>query len=238
MGKRRRKSSKKYPQDWPSYNAAKCNRKRHFRLLLRELCDCVEQPEQVLGRPRLPLKDVIFCMVYKIYTKWDSRVFTGDADDARDMGFIEHVPHFNTLSNYYRKELLTFVLERLIELSSLPVVPFENKFAVDATGFSTDRYARWVNVRMSEEVSRRQWVKVHLISGVETHIVPSVIVCWGHESQFFGRLVAATKRNFRMDEVSADKAYLPDENILYALLNGAAPFIPFKSNTNINALRS
>lgn len=61
MGKRRRKSSKKYPQHWPSYNAARCNRKRHFRQLLRELCNCVEQPEQLFGRPRLPLGDVIFC---------------------------------------------------------------------------------------------------------------------------------------------------------------------------------
>lgn len=167
--------------------------------MLRDLCRCVEQPEQACGRPRLPLADVIFSIVFKIYYTYDGRRFAGDADDARDLGFLGRVPHFNSLSRYQREDWLTPVLVRLIGLASLPLVPFERDFAADATGFSTDRYARWVDARTLLELSSRAWVKVHLICGVKTHVVTCVIVSWGHESRFFGRLVAATARNFRME---------------------------------------
>lgn len=230
MAKVKRTSSSGYTQNWPAYDAAKRNRKRHFRLLLRELCDCVEQPEQLRGRPRMRLSDVIFCIAYKIFSRHDSRVFLGEADEAQDMGFIERVPHFNTLSHYLRMEWMTPVLTRLIELSSIPLEPFEAEFAADATGFSTDRYARWLNEHTSKELSRREWIKVHLICGVKTHIVTSVIVGWGHESRFFGRLVAATARNFSLAEVSADAGYISGENMRHVVKVGAKPFISFRSN--------
>lgn len=235
MAKGDRTPSGGYAQNWPVYDAARRNRKRYLRLLLRELCDCIEQPEQVLGRPRLRLSDVIFCIVFKIFCRHDSRTFMGDADDIHELGFLERVPHFNSLSRYLRTEWLTPVLTCLIEFSSIPLAPFEHDFAVDSTGFSTDRYARWLDERTSEEVSRRKWVKVHLICGVKTHIVTSAIVEWGHDSQFFGRLVAATKRNFRMEEISADAGYISGENMRHAVLAGAAPFIAFKSNFRLDA---
>jgi transposase len=235
MAKRKRTPSGGYAQNWPAYNAAKRNLKHHFRLLLRELCNCVEQPDQATGRPRLLLSDVIFCIAYKIFSRQASRVFLGDADDAQGMGFLQRVPHFNTLSNYLREDWFTPVLERLIELSSLPLKPLETEFAVDATGFSTHRYARWVDERTSKEMSRREWVKVHLICGVKTHIVSSVIVSWGHDSQFFGRLVTATARNFKMTEVSADRGYISGENMRHVVLTGATPFIAFKSNCRADA---
>lgn len=235
MATGRRAPSKGYPQDWAAYNAAKTNEKRHFRTLLRELCRCVEQPEQDRGRPRLPLADVIFCIVFKIYSTYASRKFMTDADDARDMGFVGRVPHFNSLSRYLRAEVMTEVLTRLIQLSSLPLAPFESHFAADATGFSTDRYARWVDERTSEEAARREWVKLHLMCGVKTHIATDAVVIWGHESRHFGRLVATTARNFRMEEVSADAGYISGENMRHAVLAGATPYIAFRSNFRLDA---
>ena len=70
------KRRKTYPRDWRAYNGAKVGEKRHFRTLLRELYNCVEQPEQLLGRPRLRLADVIFCLVYKIYCTNSNRRFS------------------------------------------------------------------------------------------------------------------------------------------------------------------
>lgn len=232
MAKGRRAS---YPQNWEAYNAAKTNEKRHFRVLLQEVCRCIEQPEQLRGRPRLSLGDVIFCIVFKIYSTYASRKFMTDANDAHDMGFIKRVPHFNSLSRYLRMEWMTPVLTRLIELSSVPLESYESHFAADATGFSTDRYARWLDERTSKELSRREWVKLHLICGVKTHIVTSAIVSWGHESQFFGRLVAATSRNFRMAEVSADRGYISGENMRHVVKAGATPFIAFKSTFRLDA---
>jgi transposase len=232
MAKGRRAS---YPQKWDAYNAAKTNEKKHVRVLVQEISRCIEQPEQLRGRPRLLLADVIFCIVFKIYSTYASRKFMTDASDAHDMGFIKRVPHFNTLSRYLRMEWMTPVLTRLIELSSVPLEPYEDHFAVDATGFSTDRYARWLDERTSKELSRREWVKLHLICGVKTHIVTSAIVSWGHESTFFGRLVAATSRNFKMAEVSADAGYISGENMRHVVKAGATPFIAFRSNFRVDA---
>jgi hypothetical protein len=84
---------------------------------------------------------------------------------------------------------------------------------------------------------RREWIKIHLICGTRTHIVTSVIATGGHvgDSLQFGRLVKRTAQNFRMAEVSADKAYLAGENMLHAYRAGATPFIPFKSRCRLDA---
>jgi len=235
MSKGKRTPSGGYAQNWAAYNAAKINQKPLFRPLLYELCSCVVQPEQVLGRPRLPLSDVIFCLVFKTYLTHDYREAHADMEEAREKGFIHHVPHFNSLSHYLRMEWLTPILTRLIELSSLPLEPFETDFAVDATGFSTDRYALWLDDRTQQEKTRRKWVKVHLICGVKTHIVTSVIVSPGHESKFMGRLVAATANNFKVKEVSADRGYISGENIRHVIMASATPFIAFKSNHRLDA---
>lgn len=44
-------------------------------------------------------------------------------------------------------------------------------------------------------------------------------------------LVEATKQRFGMTEVSADKAYLANENLTAIEAAGASPFIPFKLNS-------
>jgi hypothetical protein len=145
------------------------------------------------------------------------------------------VPHFNSPPNYLRKGLLTPVLTQLIQLSSLPLRLLEVDFAVDATGLATDRYARWLDERELRDRSQRKWVKLHLMCGVRTHVVTLAMVDAGHESRLFGRLVAGTARNFKVSEVSADKAYLSGENMRHAVLVGATPFIAFKDNSRLDA---
>jgi transposase len=226
-----------YSQNWRAFNLAQTNERQHFITLLHELCRCVDEPVQDLGRPRLPLKDMIFCAAFKVYTTLPTRRFMTDLREVRLKGLIGKVPHFNSISSYLQMESLTPILTRLIELSSLPAEPFEADFAVDSTGFSTSRYARWLDERQMLGRVRREWVKIHLICGVSTHIVTSVIPTGGRvgDSPHFGRLVAATARNFKVTEVSADKAYLAGENMLHAYRVGATPFIPFKSNCRLDA---
>ena len=73
---------KTYPQDWPAYNAAQTQEKPLFIMLLRDLCKMVEQPVQGKGRPRLPIADMLFAAVYKVYVGASSRRFTGDLEEA------------------------------------------------------------------------------------------------------------------------------------------------------------
>jgi transposase len=224
----------KYTQDWQSYNAAQTTEKSHFLALLYQLCTKIEEPIQTMGRPRLPLKDVIFSVTYKTYSMLSARRFASDMRDALAKGYISKPPSFNSVFDYLQMESLTPYLKQLISESSLPLQSVEEDFAVDASGFSTTNYVRWFDVKYGNTEDWHDWLKMHLICGVRTHIVTSVELsgATSHDSPFFKPLVEQTaKAGFKMREVSADKAYLSMKNLKATESLGAVPFIPFKSNT-------
>ena len=83
------------------------------------------------------------------------------------------------------------------------------------------------------EVDNREWVKCHLMCGVNTRIVSAVDVGgWtANDTNYFVPLVERTAAHFGTREVSADKAYLSHKNLEAVEGLGGIPFIPFKSNT-------
>ena len=222
-----------YSQDWKAYNAAKTGEKDRFAALLADLCGGNPQPEQAMGRPRLPLRDMVFASVYKVYCGFSSRRFACDLRDAHAGGLISKAPHFNSVSNHLSDPDLTGILKELVAVSSLPLRAVETDFAVDSSGFTTGTYARWFDHKHGGQRQERDWFKAHLICGVKTNIVAGVDISGRdvHDSYFFGPLVKTTAENFAVREVSADKAYLGRRNMELVEGLGATPFIPFKSNT-------
>ncbi len=163
----------------------------------------------------MPHSDMVFASVYKVYVGFSSRRFTSDLRDAFVEGRINTMPHFNSVSRYLSDPQLTDVLKELITASSLPLKVIETDFAVDSSGFSTCRYVRWFNKKYGREVDNREWVKVHLMCGVNTHIVSAVDVSgWAaNDTTYFVPLVERTAAHFAVREVSADKAYLSRKNL-------------------------
>ena len=105
---------------WTAYNAAQTEEKTRFVALLADLCGTVPQPKQEgKGRPRLPLSDMLFASVYKVYVGFSSRRFTSDLRDAFVDGYVNSTPHFNSVSRYLSDPALTDVLKDLITASSL-----------------------------------------------------------------------------------------------------------------------
>jgi hypothetical protein len=200
---------------WTTYNAAQVEEKHRFAALLSELCRGVPQPEQVAGRPRLPLGDMVFATVYKTYCGFSSRRFSTDLRGAHSNGLIRHTPHFNSVSRYLSDPQLTEILKNLVTVSSLPLKAIETDFAVDSSGFSTSRFVRWYNKKYGRETDNREWVKCHLMVGVRTKIVTSVDVSgWtANDTSYFVPLVERTAEHFQIREVSADKAYLSRKNL-------------------------
>jgi transposase len=220
--------------NWTAYNAAQSEEEARFVELLADLCSTVPNPEQHgRGRPRLPLSDMLFASVYKVYVGFSSRRFTCDLRDAFVEGRINSTPHFNSVSNYIVKPELTDILKELITASSLPLKAIETDFAVDSSGFSTCRYVRWFNKKYGREVDNREWMKVHLMCGVNTKVVTAVDVSrWAaNDTTYFVPLLARTAAHFDVREVSADKAYLSRKNLNAVEAVGGMLFIPFKSNT-------
>jgi hypothetical protein len=73
---------------WTNYNAAQSEEKHRFVELLADLCKTIPQPEQIMGRPRLPLADMLFAAAYKVYVGFSARRFTSDLKDAQMRGLI------------------------------------------------------------------------------------------------------------------------------------------------------
>jgi len=221
-----------YKQEWTAYNTAQTQEKDLFQKLLAELCGLVTNPEYTKGRPRLSYGEMIFAAAFKVYSTVSCRRFQSDLRDAQGKGYLTKVPHFNSIFNYLEQEALTPVLKELITQSALPLKSLESDFAVDSSGFSTCQHVRWFDAKYGKEIDHHDWVKVHLMSGVHTHVVTAVEIKDrnSNDGTFLPGLVEDTAKNFSINEVSGDKAYATVLNHETIAKVGATPYIAFKAN--------
>lgn len=231
-----------YKQEWHEYNLAQTTEKSRFQELLSSLCQGIEEPEQTKGRPRIPLTDMLFAVVFKVYCGLSSRRTTSDLREAQHRGYLSRAPHFNSVCNYLEAEWLTKYLHALITESSLPLRTVERHFAVDSSGFSTGLFQKWSEVKWGKlrseygNLNKKDWLKLHITCGSTTNIVTSCIVTDGHagDSPQFKALIDKTAENFVMDTVCADKAYSSRANLKLVASKAATPYIDFKDNAKPN----
>src|SRR5215218_2941843 len=235
---------KTYPQQWPAYNMAQTQEKAIFLYLLHQLCQGVGSPAQYgAGRRRFPLEDMLFAMCYKVYSTISTRRFMSDFREAHARGYVSSLPCYNSIINYFESEVSTPYLQMLIEESSLPLASIEEDFAIDSSGLSTGVFQRWSEAKWGKvrtefgdkvpnQVNRRDWLKIHITTGVKTNVVTAAEVtdALAGDSPYFKPLVEATAQNFTMRQVSADRAYLSGDNMKVVVENHAMPYIAFKSN--------
>lgn len=226
---------KTYPQAWPQYNLAQHTEKHRFQALLADLCNGIPEPplHPKGGRPPVMLCDRLFATCYKVYSTMSSRRFACDLNDAHAAKHISRKIHPNKINAFLESESLTAPLQVLIARSALPLQAIETEFAVDSTGFSTARHVRWVDEKYGCKRSGRDWVKVHIATGVKTNIITHAAIYGrdANDSPIMPELVKATRRNFTVKEVFADKGYLSAENIETVFAMDAVPFIQFKANS-------
>jgi transposase len=222
-----------YAQDWPIYDEAQTHEQEYFVALLRDLCNGIEQPEYRFGRPRLPLSDVVFGLVYKSYTTMSGRRFMTDLREAEAKELISKSASFASNARYLENPELTPLLKTLIEQSASPLKAVETDFAVDSSGFASTTYNRWFDHKWGKERSAAKWVKAHIMCGITTHIVTSVEAtsCASADNRQFPMLVERTAKTFTVNEVSADKAYSDRRCLRAVQAVGGTAFIPFKVNS-------
>jgi transposase len=222
-----------YAQNWPAYNAAQSHEKTRVAELLRGLCEGVAQPPQGRGRPRLPLGDMVFSAVMKIYSTVSGRRAASDLRECEAKGYVASAPHYNSVFHYLEDPALTPILKALVEESASPLKAVESDFAVDSSGFATSTFDRWYDQKYGRMRSEHQWIKAHLMVGVKTNVVTSVEVTDGYANDMprLPPLVAATASRFQIAEVSADKGYSGRPNLEAIVNAGVVPYIPFRVNT-------
>jgi DDE family transposase len=221
-------------QNRPTRKAAQMSEKALFLILLSRLCAGITQPIHTFGRPPVLLRDVLFAMVFKVYSKQSCNWCISDLETAQAQNLISRVPMPNTILKYFEMKLVTRLLRQLIIESSLPLCDVETVFAIDSTGLSTCQFARWVDHRhgKAEVREKRLWIKVHIMCGVLTNIITAVEVTGPNagDSPYFKPLLETTLKHFHVKEILGDKAYSALKNLLLAWENKVLPFVPFKSN--------
>jgi Transposase len=222
-----------YKQAWNAYTEAQKAEVKLFDELLMDLVKTVPEPEQHMGRPRLPISEALFCSIQKVYSQLSSRRAHTLFQNAEDRGQLEKAPCFNTPSYLFNKPEITPILHKLVFLSALPVAGVETDFAVDSTGFRTSTFSLYNGLKHGH-AKEHQWIKAHMCIGVKTNIVTAVSITdrYGSDLPQFSPLIKQTAENFTINEVSADLAYSCRENLDIVNSIGAIPYIPFKKNAS------
>lgn len=229
---------KTYSQNWKEYNRAKTNEAGLFNKILQELL-FLSIGEDIFIRPgRKPynLKDRIFCLCIKAYYKSDLRKCESILKELQRIHYLERVPCFKTIDNFFHDEKLSQILDDLILITALPLANLEETGAIDATGFSTSKFARWTEYKWGKnEGKERVWRKAHAVVGCLTNVFISVEVTRKnvHDAKMFEDVVCDKIKFFNLDTFVGDKAYSSRRILNFINKLGIIPFIPFKKNTKV-----
>ena len=233
----RKPKRKTYPRNWRAYNDAARHERERLRPILKGLCARVLEPERaecLPGRKPIPLRDLIFAIVMKVYTGLSGRRAEDEIRLCAKLGYISRPMHHNAIHRAMEDEELTAILEWLVEESAGPLAAVENiagQFSQDSTGFSTVMYDRWFDQKHGKLRAEHPWVKLHATTGALTHGITCAKVSPEGDCKRLPEQLERTARRFDVKEFSADKAYLTEECIGAIAAAGAKPLIPFKSNS-------
>lgn len=227
--------SRPLKRDWTQYGKAQTNEKAAFRVLLYELLKTLppDEPQSGSGCPRIPTRDILFAVIYKVYSGLSGRRFMDDLKSVRDRNFISRNISYNSLFLKLADESTTSILTELIEGVASLFSEIETKFAVDSTGFRIPKITQWCDEKHGWR-KRHEWLKCHVMCGTRTHIITAVEVTLRNvgDPQRFDPLMESTHPAFRVDQVAADRAYSTIKILEYVDNLGAIPAIPFKKNAN------
>jgi transposase len=225
---------KTYGQNWKCYDLAQTTEKHRVQELLADLCRGIPEPPYAgTGRPSVPIADQVFSIVAKIYGTMSNRRSGSEMTDAVEAGYLSRPLHYSKISHFLCNPELTPVLRNLVALTAAPLKAVESKFAVDSSGFSACKFAKWHDTKYGVDRREHIWVKAHACVGVNTGVTTAVRVFDqdSADSPQFKPLVTETARSFTIKEVSGDKAYLSVQNVETVADLGGEAFIPPKSDT-------
>ena len=165
-----------YKQDWPAYNLAQSIEKDRVQELLRDLVPWSSRTGGTLRRDASRTASAMPC------SRWSSRSIRRSVAAARLPICARHTNAGTRPSASGRAKVCTFmedetytpILKRLIVESSRPLRAIETKFAIDSSGFSSNKFERLFHHKYSVTKFRHTWVKCHVASGVKTNIVTAV----------------------------------------------------------------
>jgi len=225
------------PIDWSNYNYTKQREKERFLDIAREILSQFEfKQEKTGGRPIKNPQDVLLSILLKVYNKKDSRTTISELAMLKDLGYVESTFSYVTLMNYMKNPTIKPLLEKMIELTSLPFQGLEDTLSIDSSGLGVSKFARWYDHKWDSEKEKRMYRKLHLAVGTKSLVIASATVTkqegigTGDTSQF-PELVKKAAINFKVKEILCDGAYLSEKNFDIAEEVGAELYTKFRKDS-------
>lgn len=220
---------------WKRYDEAMISEKIFIIDAIDRLLSPIDEipKEKRCGRKTMPIKDMMLCIAMQQYMNISARRLMSDMYMLYKLGHIKRVPNYNTVQKFYMNDEVTRLLKILIENTAKIFADYESDFAVDSSGFGTHVFERWFNIKSCDD-RRRSYKKIHIIVGVKTQIIASVIVtdAGTNDSKMLRPLLMGTVKNFDIKDIVADKSYTSRDNLRLIHSLGGDAYIPFKSNSS------
>jgi transposase len=224
-----------FKRDWGLYNTSQTEEKSLALRIIHDVVEILEIEEKgnVNGRPRIGMKNMLKCVLIKVYNNFSTRRTIHDLRIAKGLNYIDYVPHFNSISNYLRNQEITEYLEKVYKILAIPFKHVDQKFALDATGFG-GYCTRWLSSR-EEKKTWKSFNKLHVVAGVSSNIIAEAKVTKAtkHEVLLLPEMIRNTTKIFDVKEVYGDRGYLAIYNINAIRSIGAVPYIDIKKNTKL-----
>ena len=221
-----------YPQNWKAYNKSQTSEIKMFDVLLKDLVEGIDEPEQRTGRPRLSLREQAFCAIQKVYSGLSSRRAYTLYKNAEGRYQIGKTPNFNAINKFLNREDITPILQELLTISALPLKGVETTFAPDSSGFRTSQFNEYAKHKYRTS-KVHQWIKANILVGVKTNVIASARITNNNSSDnphFEPLVMEAHDSGFNIREVVADMGYSSRGNYDLTEDIGAKTYIPFKKN--------
>lgn len=203
--------------------------------------------DQINGRPKTDYRDLIKCLLIMSYHSWSYRRTNSDLELLKKDDVLNNIPKRATLNRYMQSPLITKILKKMIEISSLSFVDVEDCLMLDSTSFFNKLLMGGSKCKSHHRSSLFQVPslsktrKLHLAIAKNSKIITCARTSIGtvHDHNFSKELIETTiKSGFRIKTLLADAAYNSRENYCLCEDLGIKAFLDFKSNHKINRSQS
>jgi hypothetical protein len=242
-----------YYRPWRVIHRARTDLGRLGPHMLAEAVDALGLPaeEHKVGRPPVPLRDIVFASLIKEFTRAPASSTIGYLERFQKEGLIGRVPSTPTLLREMAQPELQPIFQRLIVLTGMPLLGLDTTAATDSTGFGTGIFDCWNRHKHGGEAEQKKyerwlaehqgrshrWVRLHVTFGTTTKAIASFQVTESRgpgtgDSPMFPELVRrAVQAGYPFQNWTADKAY-GQKKSHFAMLEqlGINPILAFKSD--------
>jgi len=229
---KKKSGSKKYDKERAAArNRAHVKEKWQFLELLDQLCRSLKQPLPTDKKDRLPLLEMLFCLVFKGYSQISDRNLSSFLVEMRTLNYITIDPHFNSFGNYMNLPAVTLLLDTMLEKIVLASAEEGVHAAIDSSRLLTPGYHK-EKVKKGRYKRERNNVRLHTIINIKTHLIVAAVVSkhYQDEKQFFEPLLRRALQRGNIISIAGDKNYLSKANVKIASELGCTPYLTPKKN--------